>query len=376
MARLALRNLLLDFRRTLLTATALAAVIAVILLLEGFHQGFLVQGRSIALDRGADLIVTQAGIANMFGARSVLPQFARRDVEAVDGVAIAHPLTVIMDIYGEGARRTPVFLIVFDTAGGPRRLEAGTMPATPREVVIDRSIARRYGLDLGDPFVISDFEFRIAGITSRAATVLTPFGFLPYDGLLDFYFESDLATDISTFPLLSYLLVELEPGADRHAVAGRIAAAVPAGDVFLPEQLAANDESLVDAMFGPIFTLLITVAYITGVLVTALVMFAAVMARRRDFGVLKALGFGTGFIGGAVIIEAGVLVLMAIPAGVLMSLAISAAVEAAMPLYLVLPLEPQPILRTIVASLTFALLGALAPLPLVRRLDPALAFRV
>jgi putative ABC transport system permease protein len=375
MFRLALRNLFHDPRRTVLTTAALAAVIGVILLLEGFRQGFIVQGRVLALERGADLIVTQAGITNMFGARSILPQFARRDVEAVDGVAIAHPLTAIMDIYGEGARRMPIFLLVYDTGGGPSHLVAGTMPESARDIVIDRSIAKRHGLSPGDPFVLSDFEFRVAGITSRAATVLTPFGYLPFDGLLDFYFESDLATDISTFPLLSYLLVELEPGADRRAVSERIAAAVPAGAVFHPEELADNDARLVEAMFGPIFALLITVGYLTGVLVTAIIMFAAVLARRRSFGVLKALGFRTAFLGATVIVEAVILVVLAIPAGMLIAAGISSVIEATMPLYLVLPLEPASVIRTAAASLAFALLGALAPLPLVRRVDPALAFR-
>jgi predicted lysophospholipase L1 biosynthesis ABC-type transport system permease subunit len=375
MFRLVFRQLAYRPLHTVLTATALAAVVAVILVLEGFDQGLLAQSRQLVMERGADLIVTQAGIANMHAARSILPQIARRDVEAVEGVAIAHPLTAIMAIYEQGDRRTPVYLFVHDTAGGPRQIVSGGPAIMPRDIVVDRSLARKYGLEPGDPFQLSDFEFRIAGITTRDTALLTPLAFIRFDGLLDFYLESDVAADISSFPLLSYLLVELEPGADRDAVLQRVQEQVPAGDVFLPARLADNDASLASVMFGPVFSLLISVAYVTGVLVAAIIMFAAVLARRRGFGVLRALGFPAAFLTRTVVLEAAVLALIAVPAGMVLAGGIAIAVEAAMPLYLVLPLQPAPVMRTALGALTFGVLGALAPIPLIHRLDPVLAFR-
>jgi putative ABC transport system permease protein len=373
--RLAYRQLVHDPLHTVLTVVALAAVVAVILVLEGFYHGFVVQARQLVMERQADLIATQSGVANMFGARSILPQFARQEIEALEGVKAAHPMTAIMAIYEESDRSTPLYLFVYDTAGGPRRIIEGGAAVASRDIVVDRSLAERYGLRPGAPFVLSDFEFRVAGITSRAAAVMTPFGFIRYDGLLDFYFESDLAADISTFPLLSYLLVELRPGADPIAVADSIAAGVPAADVFSPESLAENDASLVRAMFAPVFDVLIALGYVIGVLVTAIIMFAAVLGRRRAFGVLKALGFSTRFLSVAVMLEAAILALIAIPVGAALAAAVATAVEAAMPLYRVTPLEPPQLARTAAAAVAFAVLGALAPIPLIGRLDPALAFR-
>ncbi|MEX0915088.1 MAG: ABC transporter permease, partial [Wenzhouxiangellaceae bacterium] len=241
MLRLIYRQLRLDPVRSGLTVIALAAVVAVILILEGFNEGLVAQLGDAVTDRQADLIVTQSGVSNMTAARSVLPQFTRRDVEAVAGVAAAHPLTGIPVIYADGERRTPMFLLVYDSSGGPKRLASGSPATEARDIVIDRSLASKYGLELGDPLIISDFEFRISGITAGAAAFFTPFGFARYDDLIDFYFESDVAADISTFPLLSFLLVELTPAADRRGVAAAIEASVPQADVFLPEALAAED---------------------------------------------------------------------------------------------------------------------------------------
>lgn len=375
MLRLVYRHLVFDPARTGLTATALAAVVAVILILEGFHEGLVAQLGDTVTDRHADLIVTQAGVSNMTAARSVLPQFVRQEVEAVPGVAAAHPLTGIPVIYAQGEQRTPIFLLVYDSAGGPTRLAAGNAASAPRDIVIDRSLAAKYDLAPGDPLIISDFEFRVSGIAAGAAAFFTPFGFARYDDLIDFYFESDVAADISTFPLLSFVLVELVPGTDRRIVADAIENTVTEGDVYFPEVLAAEDEALGRMLFGPILKLLIGVGYAIGVLVTGIIMFAAVNARRQAFGVLNALGFSYRYLSLSVLLEALILAVFAIPVGIVFAALVGWAIEVAMPLYRILATEPVPVLRTAIACLLFATMGALLPVRLIRRLDPAAVFR-
>jgi putative ABC transport system permease protein len=372
--KLVQRQLIHDPWRSLLTALAIAAVVAVILVLEGFNQGLLRQMRDAVLDRGADLIVTQAGVSNLLAARSILPQFARQEVEAVPGVAVAHPLTGIPVIYEQRGRSTPIFMLVYDTHGGPAHMASGHAPQQPRELVVDRSVAVKYNLRPGDPFVVSGFEFRISGVARGASAFFTAFAFARYDDLIDFYFESDMAADITAFPLLSFLLVELETGIDRETAATRIDAAVPEGDVFLPEVLAAEDQALGRTLFGPILRLMITVAYVIGLLVMAIIMFAAVNARRSQLGVLKALGFSNGFLAGAVVVEALCLVLIAVPLGVALAGIIAWGIETLVPMYVILPAEHIPVLRTLAASLGFTVLGSLVPVRLVSRLDPGMVF--
>lgn len=375
MLRLIYRQWLHDPMHTALTAMAIAAVVAVILVLEGFNEGLVAQLRDAVTDRNADLIVTQAGVSNMTGTRSILPQFARRDVEAVDGVAAAHPLTGIPIIYQQSGKRTPIFLLVYDEWGGPVELVAGTTVSAPRDIVVDRSLAEKYDLSVGDPLVVSDFEFRIAGVANDSAALFTAFGFARYDDLIDFYFESDVAADISTFPLLSFLLVLLQPGADSASVAAAIEASVPAADVFGPEILAEEDAALGRVIFGPTMHLLIGVAYLIGALVTGIIMFAAVNARRSEFGVLKALGFSHRSLGTSVVVEALLYAVMAIPIGIMLASLIGLMIEELMPLYLILPTEPWPMLRTTGACFAFAVFGALVPIRLIRKVDPGLVFR-
>lgn len=374
MWRLAYRQLRHDLLRTLLTAFALGSVIGVILVLEGFEQGQYLQLNRVVMDRKADLIVTQAGVRNFIAVRSSIPQLSRSDVEEIDGVADAHPITSIPVIYVKENKRTPVYVLVYDTRGGPTTITQGQTIQDGRDIVIDYSLAEKHHIQIGDPFVISDFEFTVVGFTKEAA-FFTPFAFVNYDGMIDLFIESEIARDLSTYPLLSYMLVELQAGANRDEVARLIEQHVPYVDVYTPEQLAARDVNMGKTFLGPIMGLLIMVAYVVGLLVVGLIMYAEVCSRKRHFAILKALGFGLGKLVCVVLVQAFILVVIALPIGILLGGGLSLFINSIAPLYLVHIFEREIFLQTIFASLVFALLGACVPLRTVQRSDPMMAFQ-
>jgi len=374
MFKLARKQLALDLVRTSLTAFAVGAVIAVILVLEGFEQGQYRQLEQIILKRNADLIATQSGVANFTAARSSLPQLARQDVESVAGVVNAHPLTVLPIIYNKENKLTPVYILVYDTRGGPDSIIEGSAIRKGRDIVIDRALARKYGLKIGDGFVVSDFEFQISGITGEAAFFM-PFAFVSYDGMIDLFLKSEIAPDLSTFPLLSFLLIELEPGSDRMAIQQDIERQVPEVDVFTPEQLAERDVSMGRTFYRPIMGLLDTVAYVVGLLVVSLILFADVRSRLRSFAVMKALGFTQRHLLLLVLAQSLMLMALALPIGLLLAQALMMYIEAVAPVYLISIYQPLVFARTMIASLLLALIGALVPLRSLRRSDPVMAFQ-
>lgn len=375
MLLLVLRELRYNKARTVSTVLSIAAVVAVILILEGFLAGLYHQLRTAVLKRGGDLIVAQAGVSSFIAARSILPQQARLEVEELEGVREAHPLTGLSAIYERDGRRTAIFVLVYDTAGGPTLLAAGKAASGDREIVIDRAIATKYALSLGDPIEISEFEFRISGIAQNSSSFLTPFAFITYDDLIDFYFESDIAADIATFPLLSFLLVETQPGTDLQTLAARIEDRLDTADVFLPDELARSDENLGRELMGPILGLLLVVSYGIGVLVVGMFMFSAVQDRMGSLGVMKALGFTPRALGSAVLLEAAVVTAFALPIGVLVAHVSAEVIHASAPIYVILATEAVAVGRTAAASMAFAAIGALAPLRAIVRLDPAVVFR-
>lgn len=375
MWQLAYRQLTAEPLRALLTACAVAAAIGVILVLRGFEQGLYVQLEQAVKTRGAPLFVAQAGVSNFIAVRSSLPQLSRGQVEAVESVAAAHPVTGFFVTYGPEGNRTPIYLLVYDTLGGPAGIVQGETIRAARDAVIDAGLARRYGLRPGDPLVISDFRFRVAGITRGESAMLTPFVFIGYDGMIDLFLESEIAPDLSTFPLLSFLLVELAPGAQAEAVAQAIERAVPEADVFTSDELAANDVALGRELFSPIMGALIGLAYLIGILVVGLIVYADTIARRRAFGVMKALGFRLRHMLATVSAQTLMLLVLAWPLGLGFALAIAGGIEALVPVYRIYVLEPAGLAWAVAGVLAMALTGAALPLRVVARADPTIAFQ-
>ena len=376
MLKLIYRQLVYEPFRTLLTCGAIASALAVILLLEGFQSGLLVQLKNVALNRGADLIVAQSGVNNFVGARSLLPQLSRERIESIEGVVDAHPITMVPVIYEQaGYRKSPIFFVVYDTSGGPSKLKAGRAAKAPREIAIDESLAVLYDLKVGDPFIVADFEFRVSGIAEQASALFTAFAFINYDDMIDFFFDSDLVGDISNLPLLSYLLVELKPGTDKQAIAVKIEAIEPDGDAYIPERLSQNDVALGRTLFGPVMGVLIGAGYIIALLVVGMIMFAAVHARLRNFGVMKALGFPNHALVGEMVLESLLMILLAFPLALLLAQAGAWMIETQVPLYLVPVMETVPLARTFIAALVLGVIGAYLPYRLIAKLDPAIVFR-
>jgi putative ABC transport system permease protein len=361
--------------RTFFVSLAVASSLCVVLLLEGFQSGLYAQMRRGVLDRGADLVVAQAGVENFLASRSKLPQTSRRQVENVPGVAAAYPLTMVPIIFQKNGRRSPILLVVYQELGGAHRIVRGANLEHPRDIVIDESLASRYGLEPGDPFVVADFAFRVAGIARGDAAMFTGLAFATYDDLLDFYFRSGVMGDVASLPLVSFLLVRLAEGADRNEVAAAVEAAVPAADVFLPETLAANDVAMGRSLFGPVMGAVTTVAYGVCLLVIGLVLHVGASARRGSLGVLKALGFPSGQLAAAMAAEGMALFALSLPLAVGLALGIGRLVEMWAPLYDVEVLVPGPLLRSLLAGIGLTLLASLAPLRVVHRLDPADALR-
>lgn len=376
MLRLIYRQLIYEPFRTALTCLALASALALILLLEGFQTGLLSQLKNVALNRGADLIVAQAGVSNFVASRSLLPQLSRERVESVDGVTEAHPITMLPVIYEQaGYRKSPIFFFVYDTGGGPAAIKSGRSAQVSRDIVIDEALAVLYDLKPGDPFVVADYQFQIAGIAEDTSALFTAFAFINYDDLIDFFFDSDLVGDISNLPLLSYLLVELEPGAELDTVVNAIEKIEPDGDVFTPEQMAQNDVALGRTLFGPVLGVLIGAGYVIALLVIGMIMFGTVHARLHNYGVMKALGFPNRMLMQEMVLESFIMIFLAFPLALLLAQMGSWFIETKVPLYRVPVTELIPLLRTLVSALLLGVLGAFLPCKLVSRLDPAIVFR-
>lgn len=374
MIKLVVKQLLLDPANTLITVLALAAAIAVIVILQGFEQGQYEQLQRASLNRGSDLIAVQSKVTNFVATRSVIPQLVREKIESTKGVSAVHPLTTLPVIYKKNGLQTPVFIIVFDSAGKPPMLTQGSAKERGQYIVIDKALAKKYELNLGDDFLISGFNFKISGITQEAAFMM-PFAFINYDGLIDLFMESEIAPDLSTFPLLSFMLIDVENADSLFRIQQALEETIPDIDVFTPGALAANDVKLGKAFYKPILGLLISVGFVLGLLLISLLMFTAIHRNQRDFAIMLALGFNTQSLMKYTLFLSCMLLFIAFFVSLAVAGGIAFLIESARPVYYFAVYQPQVLLEVGVMVLVFALTGAALPYFSLRRCDPVIALR-
>ena len=371
----AVRSLLAEPARSLLTLTSIGAAVTLILLFEGFQSGLDEQLRSIALQLPTPLVVVQSGTKNFVGSHSVLPQTVRAEVEAIAGIATAHPLVSVPVVYKRSRRRTPITVIGYDTAGGPAALAAGRGIRAERELVVDASLAKSYGLGVGDEVRVLGRRWSIAGLSSGTTTMFTPFVFARYDDLIDLYVSGDLEGDFAKDPpLLSFLLVETTPDADLPAVRAALESTIPDIDVLSPAELALNDVALGRRLIGPILRVMVVIAWSVGLLVAGLASYAAVEARLRELSVMKAIGATDGRLVADVATETMITTALAFLFAIGVAEIVATMMVSLAPAYLVLPLVSETIVRAAIATPVIASLGALMPMRMVARIDPAAAF--
>ena len=359
-----------------LNTAAVSAAIGLVFLFEGFRVGFYEQLRQFPEQLPTPLVAMQAGVSRFVAERSVLPADARELVEAVPGVRGAHPLIGVPLIYEQAGRRTPVYVVAYDSVGAPESLVAGRQIAGEREVVVDEALASRHALGVGAKAEVLGVEFRVVGLSTDTASMFTPYVFARYVDVVDLYFSgafADFAEDEAT--LLSYLLIELEGDADASVVRAEIERRVPAVDVFTREELAATNVALGRQMLGPILALLVGIAWSVGGLVIALTSYSSVAERLAELAVMKALGASARRLGADVGLEVAIVCSLGLVFGLAAALATAHGIQDWIPSYRLTPGAPGSIAVTGAVSVVLALAGGLVPLRQILAVDPASVFR-
>jgi putative ABC transport system permease protein len=127
-------------------------------------------------------------------------------------------------------------------------------------------------------------------------------------------------------------------------------------------------------VFGSPLRLMVAIAYLAGVLIVALTVYAQVAERRREYGIIKALGASRRRLGVLALAQTLILAVLGLAAGGLLLAAGRALLGWARPQFEVV-ITGGLLVQAIGAALVMALLAAIAPARRLARLDPATAYR-
>jgi len=160
-------NLLAEPRRLLAGVAGIGLALMLILLLGGLWAGVQAQSARYINASGAALWVLPPGTRTLFAEGTQLPTSTLETVRNTPGVDWAAPAWGQYAILNLHDRRAAVVLIgsAPGQPGGAWALARGRAPVADDEVAIDRVLAAKHALGLGDRLAVADRGYRVVGIT-------------------------------------------------------------------------------------------------------------------------------------------------------------------------------------------------------------------
>jgi putative ABC transport system permease protein len=281
---LARRNLASNRVRLVVSVGGVALALSLTLALEAIYAGVANQLTTYVDRSGADVWVSQPGVRNLHMVASWLPDSVVDEVRAVDGVADVTPILYSTDTIAAGEERAVAYVIGLPAGGamgGPWDVVEGADRVSQGEVIVDRGFARKAGVTLGDRITVLGGEATIVGLSEGTASLVNSVAFVPFD---------DFRAMRAGAPVVSFVLVRTANGASAEAVAGEIERQVGGVTAQSREAFAAGERRLVTDMSAEVISIMNVIGFVVGLAVVALTVYIATLARRREFGVLKALG--------------------------------------------------------------------------------------
>lgn len=368
MLRLAVANLIQNKTRLLLSVGGAGLALTLVFFFGAVFAG--AQSRlTVYIDQtGADIWVAQAGVRTMHMSASALPSATLDQVQRVQGVGQAVPILYATDmIQAEGNEYIAYVFGVPPAApfGGPWRVIEGSTTPGLGELIIDHAIAARAGLRIGDQVTVLGQPLRIAGLLTDTASLASSVAFVN---------KEDFARVRGGGEVISFVLVRVRPNESVATVAARIDQAVGGVTVQTQQQFAAEERKLVQDMSADVISIMNTAGYLTGLAVVMLTIYIATVARRREYGVLKAMGTRNRTLYQIVVIQSLLSTGLGLVASVLLTLLLALLIPRFNEM-LVLALTTMAVLRVTAMAMILAGVAALLPVRQIAGLEPAAVVR-
>jgi len=365
---LARRNLARNRVRLLVSVGGVALALSLTLALDAVYAGVANQLTTYVDRAGADVWVAQAGVRNLHMVASWLPESVTEEVRAVAGVADATPILYSTDTIAARAERAVAYVIGLPAEapmGGPWDVVEGSSRVGPGEIIVDRGFARKARVSIGDTVTVLGGEARIVGLSQGTASLVNSVAFVSFD---------DFQAMRGGTPVVSFVLVKVAEAASPEAVAAAIERGVPDVTAQTRVDFSTQERRLVMDMSADVISIMNAVGFVVGLAVVALTVYVQTLARRREYGVLKALGARNRVLYRVVLVQA----VLSVAVGFLVALAFTGLLAFAVSragLDLELSIGAASLAKVGLFAAVIAGLAAVLPIRQVSGVDPAIVFR-
>lgn len=283
MISIARKNLFAEKVKFIASITGVGLAILMILTLMGIYFGTIAAARAIPENSQADFWVVERGTNDLYYTASILPSGFENSLEELPGIISAQAIinhTTQIEING---KEVTTAIIGFDykkDMGGPWKIEQGKSIFNDGEVVVDRSLAKKHHLQLGDQLQIGEQQFEIVGISSETNAFVFQYLFISFEDAKRVFNQSQI---------VSYYFLKTADK-DLSDLQESVATIIPNSEVKTIQAIADGNASVISSSFLPIVGLLVLIGLFVGITVISLTIYSSTMEKTREFGILKALG--------------------------------------------------------------------------------------
>ena len=352
--------------RSLITITAVALEVTLILLIVGLALGLLNDSRQRQAGIGADVVVMPPGSSFIVGLTGAPMSMKVGDVLAkLPHVVTVAPVVTTVATAGTIEVIAGIDLNSYQKLSGPFQYVAGGPFQGPDDCLVDDLFARAKHVKVGDTTEILNHSFRVSGIVEPGKGARK---FLQISVLQDLIGAQGKAT-------IFYLKLDNPSNADQ--VVDEIKQ-VPGMERYVATSMAYYLSMMTTSRYPGVsqfIDFVIAISSIIGFLVIFQSMYTAVMERTREIGILKSMGASKLYIVNVILRETVVLAIGGIIVGIVLSMAARRGIHSKLP---TLPIQIQPdwITYAILIAIGGAILGAIYPAIKAAQKDPieALAY--
>lgn len=365
---IAVKNLVAERTRFVLSVLGVGFAVLLVLVMAGIFVGTTNQVTTYIDHSKGAVWVTQPGVTQMFKSVSWLPADDRDRLMQLPEVKSADPILGQPSDFVHAGTHTAYFLVGYDIqtgVGGPWSLSQGRTINRSGEVVLDRVLAKKNNIHLGDRVQILDEHFTVVGLSNQTAAVTNYYSFLSL---------SDASRLMRAGSRVSYFLVQPQSGYSDAQVIDAIQHSSSGMNALSSASFAHNSRDIVVKMIGRPLKTMIAIAVVVGIALVGLTVLTVTTEQMRDFAVLRALGARSQQLRRTVVAQAAILAAAGYTVGATTAYVAQFVIRDAMGDVTV---EITPAMLGAMAAVTalMAALGAIVPIRRITKIDPALAFR-
>lgn len=361
MANYTIKSLFHNRLRFAISILGIAIAISLIIIINGFADGFYKQASSFYRNTSSQLIVADNDEGLIGSSSSTLPSELKKQIEKSSGVTKVSEIVFAPVIY----KNTPLTLIGYSnkSLGGPWKIKEGRGVTQDNEIVLDQALAIDNGLKVGNKVKMLGSKLKIVGLSAETASFISSLNFISLKKIRQLTNNKDT----TSYFLVKSTNVNISENSIKNKLKNN-------GEVFTNQALGSKEEDDVrQVMSGPI-NIISLISFLIGLLVVALTAYISALSKINEFTILKAIGAGSKTLFSVVIKQTFINVILGFILGIGLGFLTAKVISLFFPKFLIF-ITPISITKTLLLSLVMALLASIIPIRKVEIIDPVLVFK-